>query len=113
MYINPDYKETDYRKEYREYFRSKDPLRQLSLNFVIRFWEKTPTLEFLQNHFSPEDIESLGFEGLVWGYALTGKFNDHLEEGNEVIKWKSFYEHSFGGRLETFASSVTQILDYL
>lgn len=91
---NPNYTDTDYKEEVSRYFNKlrKSTLKQFSLDACIRFMENLPDDEEANDEGFYDD----GADYAMWGYALTGDWEEMEDEGQEMWKWVRFYEKFFG-----------------
>lgn len=74
-----------YEKElYRVFHLLKNPLKQVSLDFCIRFLERLPDYD--------HKYQGDHADYMAWGKALYGVDCEKEVEGGQVWKWVRFYE---------------------
>lgn len=91
--FNPKYKDHQYQIDRDNYFThdAKNPLKQLSMDFCIRFVELLPEMDGGNGGNDSDDY-------MAWGFALWGIWQEDEDGGHEVWTWINHYERMLKGK---------------
>lgn len=117
IYLNQEYTDQHFEIEKNMYFKSTDPLRQLSLNFVIRFYERIPDDKDVYKHSRyrsiADDVTGDGDDYLAWGYALHGYWIEDENGGGEVFIWADHYQRMMNGKDFSDFKTIDELMKFL